>query len=170
MKPVSRDHPLYKHFAGLVADSLADRGLPTDPKVDHYLTQLLVRFIHSDEVFALRKQGRPVESVIEMAAEGDVRLNADSFERERQVHRHIGDYILFWSGLYPDFLRRLKLGSGLDLVCDYTVQGRESYHIVSTFDYPPFGEEAPTFRVLSEGFPEYSLALADVAESLPYTA
>jgi hypothetical protein len=157
-------------FAELVSGSLAERRLPTDPKVDAYLTSLLVRFIHSDAVFAVRRQGRKVESVIEMAAEADVRLNADSFERERQVHRHIGDFILFWSGLYPDYLRRLKLGSGLDLVCDYTSQGRESYHIVSTFDYPPFGEEAPTFRALSEGFAEYSLALADVAESLPYSA
>ncbi len=170
MKPVNPEHPLYGLFAELVAGSLAERRLPTDPKVDAYLTQLLVRFIHSDEVFAVRRQGRPIESVIEMMAEADIRLNADSFERERQVHRHIGDYILFWGSLYPDFLRRLKLGSGLDVVCDYTDRGRESYHIVSTFDYPPFGEEAPTFRILSEGFADYSLALADVAESLPYSA
>jgi hypothetical protein len=170
MKPVSSDHPLFALFSELVAGSLSERGIPADPGVDSYLTKLLLRFMHSDEVFALKRGGRPVESVIEMAAEGDVRLNAESFERERQVHQHIGDYILFWSGLYPDYLRRLRLSTGYDLVCDYSVQGRESYYIVSTFEHPPFGEEAPTFRVLSEGFPEYSLALADVAERLPYPA
>lgn len=170
MKPVDPGHPLYGLFGELVSDALVGRRLPTEPKVGSYLTDLLVRFIHSDEVFAVRRGGRPVESVIEMAAEGDVRLNAESFERERQVHRHIGDYILFWGGLYPDYLRRLRLGTGLDLVCDYTSQGRESYYIVSTFDYPPYGAEAPTFRLLSEGFPDYSVALADVAEHLPYTA
>jgi hypothetical protein len=170
MKPVSPQHPLYGLFAELVAGALERRKLPTDEGVDQYLTRLLVRFIHSDEVFAVKRGGRPVESVIEMAAEGDVRFNADSFERERQVHRHIGDYILFWSGVYPDFLRRLRFDTGLDLVCDYSSQGRESYWIVSTFDYPPYEGEAPRFRLLSEGFEGYSLALADVADSLPYSA
>jgi hypothetical protein len=170
MKPVNPKHPIYSHFAALVAEALSARRLPAESQVDSYLTDLLVRFIHSDEVYSVRRGGRPLESVIEMAAEGDVRLNADSFERERQVHRHIGDYILFWSALYPDYLRRLRLGSGLDLVCDYTSQGRESYFIVSTFEHPPFGDEAPTFRRLSEGFGDYSLALADVADSLPFSA
>ena len=170
MKPVSPQHPLYGLFAELVSDSLAKLHAPAESQVHPYLTDLLVRFLHSDSVFAVRREGRPLQSVIEMAAEADVRLNADSFERERQVHRHIGDYILFWGALYPDFLRRLKTADGLDLVCDYSGQGRRSYYIVSTFDYPPFGDEAPTFRLLSEGFEDYSRALADVGEALPHTA
>jgi hypothetical protein len=170
MKPVDPGHPLYGLFTELVGESLAERHLPADPGVDAYLVDLLVRFLHSDQVFAVQREGRPVLSVIELTAEADVRLNAASFERERQVHRHIGDTILFWGSLYPDFLRRLKLGEGFDVVCDYSSQGRESYYIVSTFDYPPFGEEAPTFKRLSEGFADYSIALSDVAESLPFSA
>jgi hypothetical protein len=170
VKPVDPGHPLYGLFSDLVGESLAERRLPAESHVDAYLVDLLVRFLHSDAIFAVRREGRPIQSVIEMTAEADVRLNAASFEREREVHRHIGDYILFFSGLYPDFLRRLRVSEGADLVCDYSSQGRQSYYIVSTFDYPPFGEEAPTFRLLSDGFEDYSIALADVAENLPHTA
>lgn len=169
MKPVDPGHPLHGLFADLVGEALTDRRLPTDDLAHAYLVDLLIRFSHSDELFAIRRGGKAVESVIEMTAEADVRLNADSFEREREVHRHIGDTILFWGSIYPDYLRRFKLG-GLELVCDYSQRGQESYYIVSTFNYPPFGEEAPTFLRLSEGFEDYSGALSSVAESLPFTA
>lgn len=170
MKPVSNDHPLSQLFAELVRESVANRRLVASREIESYLSDLLVRFVHTDGVFAISREGKPLKSVIEMVAEGDVRLNADSFERERQVHRHIGDYILFWSGIYPDFLRRLKVAGSPDLACDYSRQGSHSYYVASTFDYPPFGEEAPTFRRLSEGFEGYTAALADVAASLPIYA
>jgi hypothetical protein len=169
MKPVDPGHPLHGLFAELVGDALSERRLPTDDPAHAYLVDLLIRFSHSDELFAVKRAGRPVESVIEMTAEADVRLNADSFEREREVHRHIGDTILFWGALYPDYLRRFRLG-GVELVCDYSNQGRESYYIVSTFDYPPYGEEARTYLQLSEGFADYSAALTDVSGSLPFSA
>jgi hypothetical protein len=102
MKPVDPGHPLYSHFAELVDGALARRRAPSEPGVHAYLTDLLLRFLHADEVFAVRKEGRPVESVIELTAEADVLLNADSFGQERRIHRHIGDTILFWGALYPD--------------------------------------------------------------------
>jgi hypothetical protein len=86
------------------------------------------------------------------------------------VHKHIGDYILFWTGVNPDFLRRLRLDDGRDLVCDYTVQGRASYHVVSTFDHPPYTSEAPTFRKLSDGFDAFAAALGQVRRHLPFWA
>lgn len=170
MQPVHPEHELYSHFSGLLHESASVHGLSGVPEVEAYIADLLVRFVHRDNVFAVRRDGRPLESVIEMSAEADIRLNADSFEREREVHRHIGDYILFWGSVYPDFLRRLRLGSGLDLVCDYTEQGRSSYFVVSTFDYPPYADEAGTFRALSEGFEEFSIMLKDVASTIPRSA
>ena len=44
-------------------------------------------------------RGRRVWQVAERLVEGDVLLNATSFEREREVHKHIGDFTLFWTGL-----------------------------------------------------------------------
>jgi len=40
--------------------------------------------------------------------ESEVLLQAQSIDRERDVHRHIGDFTLFMAGLFPEYLRRLK--------------------------------------------------------------
>jgi hypothetical protein len=139
--------------------------------VEDYVTGLLFQFLRTDRVFAIQDHfGRRLTSVYEMLGEADVLINADSFDRERQVHKHIGDYILFWTGVNPDFLRRLKLDDGRDLVCDYTRQGKESYHVVSTFDYKPYDSEAPTFRRLSEEFEGFVGALSHLRDRLPFHA
>ena len=52
--------------------------------------------------------GRRVEEVAEMLAEGDLLHRAQSVEREREVHRHVGNYTLFMAGIFPEFLHRLK--------------------------------------------------------------
>jgi hypothetical protein len=163
-------NPLHLAFRTTVHEAVA-REAPGRAleDVEDYLTSLLVSFLRTDRIFAIKDAaGRPLRSVYEMLAEGDVRLNAPTFEREREVHKHIGDYILFWSGFNPQFLSRLKLDDGRDLLCDYTRQGQQSYWVVSTFDYQPFDQEAPTFRKLSDAFEPLTAALAHVRSRLPY--
>lgn len=165
MKPFDASQPeLSVLFQDVVRASVRDDlGQEPPPEVERYLASLLVRFLHTDQIFAVRNaEGQRLVSVAEMIPEADVRLNAESFERERQVHQHIGDFLLFWSGLFPEFLRQLKLRHGADLICDYTLQGKESYYVVSTFDLPPHDREAPTFRHLSEQFEAYAHALRGV--------
>lgn len=154
-------------FRTLVHEAFDVTGLREDRDVETYLVALLQRFMHTDRVFGIRDAfGRRLSTVTEMLAEGDLRMNADSFERERQVHRHIGDFLLFWSGLYPSFLRQIRQ-TGLDVLCDYVRQGKESYSIAASFDYPPYQEESRTLRKLSEGFEDYSDALHHVGRRLP---
>ena len=161
-------HPLFAAFEEHVHIAVLRRIGAGNDDLEEYVVDLLCRFLRTDGVFALRSEdGRRISSVIEMAAQGDIRLEADSFEQERRVHRHIGDYILFWSGIYPDFLNRLRLDGGLDLLCDYTHRAKESYYLVSTFDHPPHSDAAPVFRRLSEQFVPLSAALADVRVSIP---
>lgn len=166
---IQPDHPLFALFHELVHDSMAEElGRPNEAEVEEYLTRLLVAFLHTDRIFAIHdRMGRRLVSVSEMVEEADVVLNADSFERERQVHKHIGDFILFWSGVYPEFLRQLKLQLAGELVYDYHRQGRESYYVVSTFDHAPYQEEALVFRQLSEEFEEYAACLRFVRHQLP---
>jgi len=167
-KPQDNDL-LYRMFLEGVHTALSERlGMASDMQVEAYLAQIMVAFSHTDKIFALRDPiGNRLHSVTDMLAEGDVRMNATSFERERQVHRHIGDFILFWSGLFPDFLKHLKLQDGRDLLCDYLRQGQESYYVVSTFDYGRYSDEAPMYRELSIRFAEYSRGLSLVRETLP---
>jgi hypothetical protein len=161
-------HELFQEFHRLVDASITrhvtSRGAGD---VKRYLARLLIDFLRTDRIFALKdSEGRPVTSVAEMLAEGDVRLRAGSFEREREVHKHIGDFILFWQGVYPEFLRRLRLAEGPDLICDFPQQARASYRLVSQFDVPPHEEEARTCAKLSEGFDDFAFCLGDVARQL----
>lgn len=148
------DHLIRHSFADSLHNTLDRRigASDAEPLVD-YLSEMLVRFMHFDEVYAVRDAyGLPVTTVAEMVAEGDVRLNADSFERERAVHRHIGDFLLFWSGVFPEFLHQIKAPTGKDALLDPIRQGQMSYYVVSTFDYGRYADEAPTFRRLSDEF------------------
>src|SRR5262249_32926649 len=70
----------------------------------------------------------------------------------REVHRHIGDFTLFWTGLYPEALRRLRGALSADSLIDYREQGKRSYYIASTFEGEPYSEEAPVLRRLSEQY------------------
>lgn len=170
MAELDKNHPLRLMFHDIVHRAVLSE-LPggTHDDVENYVTNLLVRFSSTQQVFAIRDSaGRPISSIYEMLAEADVLLNADSFDRERQVHKHIGDYILFWTGINPTFLRRLRLDDGRNLYCDYTRQGKESYHVVSTFDRSPYADEAPVFRQLSERFEALTHALGHVREHLPF--
>lgn len=137
-----------------------------DQQVELYLTALLGSFGRTDRVYAIRdKEGKPIRTVLEMLAEGDVLLNANSFEREREVHRHIGDYVLFWSGIYPDHLTKGRAGEAT-WRCTYREQGKASYYLASTFDYDPYRDEAAVLRKLSDGFDEFSEVLRFVGHQM----
>lgn len=167
---IDPEHPLNRLFAELVHDAMgtAVSGAP-QADVELYLTNLLVNFIHTDEIFRLRdRSGRRLASVSDMILEGDVLLEADSFEREREVHKHIGDFILFWSGVYPGFLQQLRFRIGNDWIVDYLQQGKTSYHVVSTFDHQPYSDEAATFRKLSQDFEAYSNCLRMLRDHVPH--
>ena len=76
-----------------------------------------------------------------------------SFDRERAVRKHIGDYTLFLAGLFPEYVASLpRSGLRLDAFVDYLKAGKESYRIVSFFDQFEYRNEAPLFRRLSDQF------------------
>ncbi|MFN3730122.1 MAG: hypothetical protein ACK4XJ_10455 [Fimbriimonadaceae bacterium] len=148
---IPQSHPIRAFFTAVIHDAAAKEFGPTaDELMERYLTDLLVRFLHRDSVFSIRDPlGTRLTTIGDMLLEGDVTLNANSFERERQVHRHIGDTILFWSGVYPEFLRRLKSAHESEATIDYLAQAEDSYAIVSSFDHPPFEHESVFFARLS---------------------
>ena len=153
---IPRGHPLVRLFANLTEENFAGQlGWP-DFEVIGYLTDVLTDFVHIDQVYKIRNaQGRRVEEVAEMLAEGDLLHRAESVDREREVHRHIGDYTLFMTGIFPEFLRCLKTSKVVispDALLDYIQVGKRSYRIVSEFTYGPYEESAPLFRKLSENF------------------
>jgi hypothetical protein len=145
------DHPLRRLFAGLTEQTFIDTlGLGDPPLVD-YLSELLSRFIHMDDIFRLRSvRGRRLEEFVDMVLEAEA-LPAEGRTR-REFHRHIGDFTLFWTGVYPEALRHLRSVLSKDHFVDYCEQGKRSYYIASTFEEENYRVQAPVLRRLSQEF------------------
>jgi hypothetical protein len=163
MSRISPEHPLALLLRGLIHDEVvkhvASKGL--EPS-EAYLTTLLLDFTRTDSLRRVKDaQGSPVLDLSDLLEEGDVTAKAESFEREREVHRHIGDLMLFGLGIYPELVRSMKVKAEA-LTLDPANQGRSSYAVVSTFDHHPWQHEAATFKQLSEGFEDFTWVLNTV--------
>jgi hypothetical protein len=158
MGPLPANHPLRRLFAALTEQTfLTTLGVGDPPLID-YLSALLARFIHMDAIYRLRNtQGRRLEEIADMVLEAEAMPPAGRTRRE--VHRHIGDVTLFWTGVYPEALRRLRSSFSKDSFIDYTEQGKRSYYIASTFSEDPYQNEAPVLRRLSQEFELYAYGL-----------
>jgi len=166
MKDIGEEHPIRGYFAAEIHNALFQVGL-SEQDVEAYLSHMLVTFLHRDGIYAIRNAaGERLEAVVDMIAEGDIRINASSFDRERQVHKHIGDFLLFWSGLFPESLKQIKQPTSKDAAVEVIRQGQMSYYLASTFEHDPYGVEAPVLRKLSDGFEKYQKGLSAVRSSL----
>lgn len=153
------EHPLRRLFAGLAEHAFLSRLGVADPPLIDYLSALLSRFVHFDAVYRLRGDDtRPLTGVVDMLVEAE-KLPAGRTRRE--YYRHVGDYALFWTGVYPEAVPRARR-SGKDNLVDYTVQGKRGYWLTSRLDEDDRPEEAGLFRRLSEQFEVCALGLREV--------
>ena len=146
-------------FAALTEHTFqVDLGI-ADTRLTDYLTDLLLRFTRTETIYRLRDTlGRRLEEVAEMMIEAGQREG----KPRREIYRHIGDFTLFWSGVYPEALSRLQAADSRDHLLNYLEQGKRSYYIASTFDDEPYREEAPILRRLSEEFELCTVGLRHV--------
>ncbi len=154
-------HPLRRMFAGLTEQTFLKTLGIGDPHLIDYLSELLARFIHVDAIFRLRNAtGRRLIEIVEMVLEAE-EMPAEGRTR-REVHRHIGDFALFWTGVYPEVLHRLRSALTKDHFVDYCSQGKRSYYIASTFEDERYRQEAPVLRRLSDEFELCAYGLTQV--------
>jgi len=80
-----------------------------DARLKGYLAEeLLVRFLHVDQLFRLRDmRGQPLADVAEMLISGEA-AGVSAELRTLSVQRHIGDYTLFITGIFPESLERVR--------------------------------------------------------------
>jgi hypothetical protein len=126
-----------------------------DIEIATYVADLLTEFCRSENLYRVRDAlGKPLQEINEMIQAADpVNGTAASFDEERQVRKHIGDYSLFFTGMYPDSMhlwQHKRSESFLEMV----KAGKESYYIVSQFDLFEYAREAPFFARLSNTFEE----------------
>ena len=126
-----------------------------EPQVATYVAALLADFARTENLYRVRNAlGKRLEDVGEMLVESNPLLDASSFEREREVRKHVGNFTLFMTGLFPENVARTRQRQRprVDAFVDFVQAGKESYAIVSSFNQFEYRDEAPLFRRLSENF------------------
>jgi len=140
-----------------------------DPDVTAYVARLLCEFSTSDKLYSVRDEsGHPIDKLEEMVEAADpVNGPAASFDEERALRKHIGDYALFVAGMYPEAMgssrRRRRHQPSLGELIHV---GKESYYIVSQFNLFEYESEAALFARLSDSFERCILGLTLVREEI----
>jgi hypothetical protein len=148
LRTIPETHPLHRLFRGLTEYAFMNELGIGDPTLVQYVAELLASFVPSQALRRLRDaQGRPLAEVMSMVAAAEA---ADDAERKRECHRHVGDFTLFWTGVYPEALGHLRRAQSPDALIDYQEQGKRSYYVASRLSSGSF--MSSVFRRLSEEF------------------
>ncbi len=132
--------------------------LISNEEVVDYLAHLLARFASTEELYKIKNaSGDRLEYIIDFLTEANSALDLQSPHfspfREREIRKHVGDYTLFMTGMFRDFVV-----SNSALVY-YVDQGKSSYSSVSEFDRLAEKQDAPLYKDLSNRFEDYAFAL-----------
>ena len=132
---------LYRFFQQAVRSSFYDLGI-TAPEITYYIAEVLTEFARTDSLYKIRDaQGEKLTTIVDMLLEASISY------REREIKKHIGDYTLFMSGIFREYVeRRGFLGF-------YLEEGRKAYF--SVFDF----NKSFLFWELAKDFELYSGAL-----------
>ena len=166
---IPESHPLETMFLDLVSRHYAQEVGLRDPEMHTYIAAMLTDFCQAEQLHKIRNAaGRALDDVGEMLLEADpVYGSAPSFDRERQVRKHIGDYTLFLAGMFPESINHFRLRrQRLENFVDFIKAGKESYYIVSKFEYFEYAKVAPLFARLSDHFEECVYGLNGVKNEL----
>src|SRR6202521_697616 len=128
-RAIPESHPLHRLFRGLTEHTfLSELGI-ADPRLVGYVANLLACFVPSQAIWRLRdNQGGRLHEVAAMLVAAETAADA---ERRRECHRHVGDFTLFWTGVYPEALGKLKGSGSADALISFQQQGKRSYDVAS---------------------------------------
>ena len=150
---------LRRFFTGLSEQTFQCQLGVADPPLIDYISDLLVRFVRSDAVYRIRSlTGQPLAQVAVMMTEAEKRVG----DAKRDVHRHIGDFTLFWAGVYPETLRQMQASSKTDHLVDYCQQGKRSYWIASKISTDSESDDGKVLSRLSHEFELCAYGLREV--------
>ena len=159
---------LQQFFNHIVERNYEDVGI-RQPEVHAYVATLLTEFCEVENLYKIKNaDGRPLADMGEMLLESDpIYGPAPSFDRERQVRKHSGDYSLFFSGMFPESINHHRLRKyRLEGLLDFVKAGKESYYIVSKFEHFEYAKVAPLFRRMSQEFERLVYGLNQVKNDL----
>jgi hypothetical protein len=149
---------LRRFFDRAIRASFQDLALRDDPATG-YLADLLTRFARTHSLYPRGLSVPCLETVVDLLLEAQAVWQDDTPhwepEREVTIQRHIGDYTLFMTGIFPERVERTA-SAGY-----YILRGKRAYRFVWEHDRASSTSRstAPVFRVLAERFESYARAL-----------
>lgn len=150
---------LDRFFTGLSEYVFHSQLGVVDTQLVAYVSDLLVRFSRTDTLHRVRRlDGQRATEVVSMIAEAEHRLG----EARREVHRHIGDYTLFWTGVYPEALRELQSHDRSDQFISYCAQGKKAYELASNISGESRNVSSDLLRRLSTQFEMCAYGLREI--------
>lgn len=119
-----------------------------DRRVTDYISTLLTEFARTDNLYRIRDQsGRRLDSVVEMLIEAqEAAQRKEGLVKEREIKRHVGDYVLFMTGMFREYTNHRSLTSY------YLQEGMRAYWSVSEIDRARYHPDAVLFRELADKF------------------
>ncbi len=165
--PLPENHPLRDLFRTLSRKNLLGVVHLERPDIADYLTDLLTRFARADDLCRIHDaMDRPLEDVGEMLLEADRQEHGGFVYPVREIRRHIGDFTLFFLGMFPEWVADHATTRLSGMCVDWSKEGRRSYQIVSEFRFDPFEREAALYAALADHFDSCAAGLNLVREDL----
>ncbi len=155
---------LRRFFERAVRASFQDLALDDHPAAE-YVADVLTRFARTETLMPRGLEQRRLETVADMLLEVQaVWSEGPHFlpEREVAVRRHIGDYTLFMTGVFPERVQRVAS------MRFYIDQGKRAYHFVWEHQRANDRREPLPFRRLAERFESFVGAI-DYAKRVHFT-
>ena len=154
-----RRDAIRRFFAGMTEYTFHSQLGVVDPPLVDYVSDLLTRFVRSESIYRMRRpNGRRLSGVAEMLREAKSRIG----DARRAAHRHIGDFTLFWTGVYPEALKQIQASSRKDHLLDLHSEGKRAYHVASTIPASAESPRADVLRSLSDQFELCAYGLGEV--------
>lgn len=148
-----------RFFSGLSEYIFESKLGVADVQLVDYLSDMLLRSVRLDSLHRVRRpNGTPVTEVFQMLCEAEKRIGL----ARREVHRHIGDVTLFWSGMYPESLRARPSNRSPDAFIDYCKQGKRAYRIAAEIEGGADRPPSELLHRLSEQFELCAYGLREV--------
>jgi hypothetical protein len=147
-----------RFFTGVTEQAFMTELGVADPPLIDYVSGLLNRFLSTEDIYAVRSvRGERLTQVADMLEEASARRG----QAKRKLHRHIGDFTLFWTGVFPEIAERIRKTGGKDALLNYREMGKQSYAVASRI--PVEREFAPS-ELLERLSDEFELCVYGLGE------
>lgn len=155
----SNRSPVERFFSGLNEYIFQSKLGVADVQLVDYVSDMMFRFVRVESLHKVRRpNGRPATEVFQMLCEAEKRIGL----ARREVHRHIGDFTLFWSGMYPESLRKIRPHESADGFLDYCRQGKRAYAIAAEIEGGVDRPSSDLLHQLSDQFEMCAYGLREV--------